>query len=134
MCELRFTQACTDCPFRRASLPGWTGAAAPEWFVESALADHTAYGEAPCHQTVDYTNPDWRETLPEAAVCAGALIFARNNGKLPRDPRRAKLVRQVDADPDTVFATRKEFVEHHRRHDGVRSWEHDVPPTRDKAA
>lgn len=134
MCELQFTKACNDCPFRRASLAGWTGAAAPEWFVESALADETVYGEVPCHQTVDYNDPNWRASLKNAAVCAGALIFARNNGKLPRDPRRAKLVKQVAADHETIFSTRKEFIEHHRRPDGVRSWEHDTPPARGKAA
>lgn len=127
MCEVKFKKPCNDCPFRRDSIPGWCGDSEPEWFVESALADYTQYQDgsylAPCHQTVDYNDPDWESKLGDAAACAGALIFAKNRCKSPRDPNRNAAVRSVDTDYETVFASPDEFIEHHRGPNSIRSWE-----------
>lgn len=106
-------------------MQGWTGGAAPEWFVDSALADYAQYGTsklAPCHKTVDYSDPDWDEKLDDAAACAGSLIFAKNNWKSPRDPERSAAVQQVVRDTEKVFATAQEFIEHHRGGE-FKSWE-----------
>lgn len=126
MCTVKFTRPCSDCPFRRDSTPGWTGDSDPEWFVESALSDYAEYQAgsklAPCHQTVDYTDPDWPTKMDQVAACAGSLIFAQNNCKTPRDPERERAVKQVDADHETVFTSRQEFIDHHRREGGMQSW------------
>jgi hypothetical protein len=126
--QLKFKQPCNDCPFRRDSLAGWCGSSEPEWFVESALSDFAAYQDgttvAPCHKTVDYGDEQWEGTLEEAAACAGALIFARNNCKSPRDRVRAEMTAAVDADHERVFSNGAQFIEHHRNPAGMRSWEH----------
>lgn len=137
MPSVQFKKPCNDCPFRRAALQGWLGGAGPEWFVDSALADYADYGfpvgpqVAPCHKTIDYTDKDWLTSqADDAAACAGALIFARNNHKSPRDPERAKAVASVERDTEDVFATPQEFIEHHRSGE-FKSWENaDEPPLR----
>lgn len=116
MPQLKFTRPCNDCPFRRAAARGWLGAETdPQVFVDGALADHCApWAELPCHATIDYTDPRWRDTqYPDAALCAGAVIFCKNQGKMPRDLTRAANVRAVERDTATVFATPEEFIEHH---------------------
>lgn len=107
---------CSDCPFRRIALPGWLGEDTPESFIATTMRDEPM----PCHQSVDYERPDWKEDLnenPESGrYCAGALIFFANLCKLSRDPRRPKL----DPDHETVFATPQEFVDYHTQ--DVRAW------------
>ena len=103
---------CNDCPFRRNAAQGWLGAAEPAWFVESALADYTYYGFAPCHQTVNYEDPEWDMKLDQAESCVGALQFAANCGKSPRDPDRAEAVAKAGKNPD-VFSNPNDFIEHH---------------------
>lgn len=113
MPELKIKRPCNDCPFRRTALPGWLGEGSADDFVKGALADYADY-PLPCHLTIDYNDEDWRETQYEnAALCAGALIFCRNNAKSPRDPQRNGWVMSVDADKETVFSRPWEFYEHH---------------------
>lgn len=116
---VKHRKPCRDCPFRRASMSGWTGGAPPEWFTESALADFTGYGLAPCHETATEEQP------LGMVACAGALVFARNNCKSPRDPERADAIRLVESDPETVFVNPAEFINHHRGPNSMRSWEGD---------
>lgn len=114
----RLKQPCNDCPFRRNATPGWLGASGPEWFVESALADAAEYAPgapfAPCHQTVDYNDPDWIDNLAEADACIGALQFAANNCKSPRSPERSAAVRAAGQNPD-VFRQPQEFIDYHAK-------------------
>lgn len=64
----------------------------------------------PCHCTVDYSQPDWRERMAETGrFCSGALIFFANLLKLSRDRDRPRL----KADKATVFASVNEFLGHH---------------------
>lgn len=121
MPRVKFSKPCRDCPYRRASTPGWTGDAEPGWFVQAALSDEP--DPPPCHETVDYTDPDWRSKLDDVGACAGALIFARNCSKAPRDPQRARVNDQVQADHDTVFSTPQQFADHHEQAGGMRSWD-----------
>lgn len=112
----RLKNPCNDCPFRRNAVPGWLGASRPEWFVESALSDFAEYAPgapmAPCHQTVNYEDDDWLAKLSEADACVGALQFAANNCKSPRDPERSAAVRAAGQNPD-VFRTSQEFIDYH---------------------
>ena len=105
--RLKHRSPCGLCPFRRKSAPGWLGAASPEEFVDTTLAD----ADMPCHATVDYTDPEWEEQLHtnDVAFCAGAIIFLRNTCKLSRNSRRAG----PEADREAVFSNRAEFMAHH---------------------
>lgn len=96
---------CRECPFRRASAPGYLGADTPSGFMATTMADH----EMPCHLTVDYEAPDWEERLGEATYCSGALIFFANIAKRSRDVLRPTL----PPDREKVFARPHEFIEHH---------------------
>lgn len=120
----RLKKPCNDCPFRRNASPGWLGFSGPEWFVESALSDFASYQGgavmAPCHQTVDYEDPDWQETIDDADACVGALQFCANNMKMPRDPERMAAVK-VAGRNDDVFATPQEFIDYHEG-SKVKSW------------
>jgi len=98
---------CTECPFRRKSLPGYLGSDTPENFMATTLAD----APMPCHCTVDYEDENWREKAAKAPLCAGARIFFANICKLSRDRARPKLER----DRENVFANPAEFIAHHKR-------------------
>lgn len=83
---------CSDCPWSRASLPGWLGPmTADEWLRE-------AHGESriECHTI-------------EGAQCAGAAIYRTNVAKLPHN--RALLL--LPADREGCFKTPMEFRGHH---------------------
>jgi hypothetical protein len=100
---------CSDCPFRRKSMPGWLGAGSPESFIQCINTDDIL----PCHQTIDYEDRNWKEKWAAQTtgnVCAGALIMMANMCKHPRDPAFPSMPR----DRETVFATPLEFVRHHR--------------------
>jgi len=116
MPELAHTTPCKECPFRRKSAPGWLGAEEnPEEFVKGALADYADY-PLPCHATIDYNDRGWLENqYLRAPLCAGALIFCKNNMKLPRDPERSESVRAVKQDHEQIFSTPDEFMRHHAR-------------------
>jgi hypothetical protein len=112
MPELKIKKACNGCPFLRESAPGWLGAAPAKDFVDAALADYVDH-PLPCHLTIDYEDKNWMETqYPQSALCAGALIFARNQAKSPRDSERNAMVQAVEPD-ETVFRYPWEFYEHH---------------------
>jgi hypothetical protein len=112
MPKLKIKNPCNDCPFRRNARPGWLGADEADNFVRGALADFSD-NPLPCHKTIDYTDPYWlKDQYPDSALCAGALIFARNQCKNPRDPERAEWVRSVD-ESDNVFRYPWEFYEFH---------------------
>lgn len=100
---------CSACPFRRKSLAGWLGAATPEEFIESTMAD----ADMPCHKTVNYENEAWEKTLKTDSVhyCAGSIIFLRNTCKLSMNKEKTKL----PPDHKLVFSNKMEFLEHHER-------------------
>lgn len=117
---------CRECPFRRASWPGYLGADTPEGFVTKTEAGVAM----PCHLTVDYEAPDWDERADAAPLCAGALTYLKNTCKLPYVPPpelpvpeflRRDIPQVLDAledatpDHDTVFSSQAEFIEHHAR-------------------
>ena len=102
---------CSQCPMRRKSMPGWLGADVPESFIQTV---HRA-DEMPCHVSVNYENPEWRDQLQpgdegSATACAGVAIYHANILKRPRD----RNVRTLDPDKVNVFASPTEFIAHHR--------------------
>lgn len=99
---------CGQCPFRRKSLPGYLGSSSPQEFIAATMNDATM----PCHNSVDYAEPNWEDQLApggSARHCAGAAILFSNTCKLSMDPDRPKL----KADRANVFSNSREFLEHH---------------------
>lgn len=110
---------CGDCPFRRKAAPGWLGAGSPESFLDCMQRDEPL----PCHQTVDYDDPEWLEkwSAQEAgSMCAGALVFMANKMQRPRN----REFPTMPTDKTNVFSNSVEFVRHHREA-AVHSWDDD---------
>lgn len=92
-------QPCNDCPWRKASTPGWLGPySAKRWL--RAVHGETAIA---CHETIKVPG-SWEGTRQ----CAGSGSFRANVCKSPRDPR------VVQGPPcDDVFGSNQEFLDHH---------------------
>lgn len=78
----------------------------------------------PCHQTIDYDDPDWLEkwiAQETGSMCAGALIFMANKMQRPR----TRGFPTMPPDENEVFANTVEFVRHHREA-GTHSWDDDA--------
>lgn len=84
---------CSDCPFRRDSLPGWLGGKPAENFIRMAIGE-VIY---PCHVNL-------------GQQCAGMTVFRANICKDPRNPDALRLPK----DKTTVFAWPTEFLDHHK--------------------
>lgn len=100
---------CKACPFRKNALPGWLGAAPPEMFIANIMGEVPS----PCHSSIDYTDPAWKERWDAGRIgklCTGALIMAANSAKRARD---ARMLPVVPADRETVFTTLHEFINYH---------------------
>lgn len=122
----RLAQPCKECPFKKTSVAGYLGASQPEDFIRA-----TEVGVAmPCHMTVDYTDPNWKDTVHEAPLCEGAQSFLKNSHTLPYVPGEAVTSVRPDLGRDIprvlaalehakqnedVFRSRGEFILHHTR-------------------
>jgi hypothetical protein len=84
---------CGDCPWTRKAVPGWLGSLSPDEWIEAAHGESTSE----CHTLL-------------GAQCAGMAIYRANMCKLPRNQSALKL----KADRENVFATPKEFLNHHK--------------------
>lgn len=101
---------CSECPWRRKSLPGYLGPFGPEKWIE------IIHSEAPiaCHLTLRGTRGKTAEeiyAMPTVRQCAGAAIYRNNVLKSSRNPTAADHV--FEEDPKTVFARDIEFIAHH---------------------
>ncbi|MEE8263233.1 MAG: hypothetical protein V3R83_12295 [Gammaproteobacteria bacterium] len=107
--------ACSECPFRRNSAPGYLGSAShdpegflhPHWHGERKL---------PCHMEIDWEVSDLdKEIAVESANhCLGYLTLMRNACKLPRDAEAKKLLSSVDRNSSDFFSFPQEFYLHHK--------------------
>lgn len=116
--KLPVAKPCSQCPFRRASMPGWLGAGSPESFLDCMQRDEPL----PCHQTIEYDDLNWlpkwmAQGADTGHMCAGALIFLAN--KLQHHP-----FKKLPKDHELVFSNSLEFVRHHRGA-RVQSWNDD---------
>lgn len=84
---------CSDCPWRRNSLPGWLGEGTVEGWLAIAHGDRAVK----CHVVSNHQ-------------CAGIAIFRRNICKTPRNPKCLEL----PANHTTVFSWNDEFSKHHQ--------------------
>jgi len=96
--KTQHTSPCSDCPFRRNSIPGWLGSMPPEFFVHLAHSD----ARYDCHTK--------KADVKTFHQCAGMAIFRDNICKSPRDPN----VLQLDGNTVKVFSDGQEFINHHR--------------------
>src|SRR5215204_6012470 len=95
------TQPCKTCPFSRQCPPGELGGSSVGTYIGQA------YGAAfwiPCHECIDYSDPDWRHQH-QAGQCAGAAIYRANCHPVKRPPSLLAL----PTDTVTVFASPAEF-------------------------
>ncbi len=96
---------CSTCPFQRSCEPGELGGSPTETFIGQAFGGFWI----PCHECMDYTDPDWR--LQYAAnQCAGAAIYRSNCHPAERPPDLLTL----PENKELVFATPAEFFAHHK--------------------
>jgi len=112
-------EPCNACPFRTQALAGWLGAGSPESFIECIQREEPL----PCHKTIDYTDPHWKEKWLDGKTgktCAGSLILMANMCKLPRDPTFP----QMPPSTRNVFATPRAFISYHRAA-STQSWRDD---------
>lgn len=82
---------CSDCPWARASLPGWLGSLGADEWLRIAHRDDLV----DCHAL-------------KGAQCAGIAIYRRNVAKACYPPNIT-----LPADRENVFAWPAEFKAHH---------------------
>ncbi len=106
------TAPCRECPFRRASAPGYLGQASHD--PHEFLGSHW-YGfvPLPCHLRVNWEAPNAQEQVQGAQLCQGFLIMCKNACKLPLNSLVAEALSQVEPDRVNVFSHANEFCEHH---------------------
>lgn len=113
---------CPECPFRHESLAGWLGSNTPEDMAKMASAG----ARMPCHCTVDYEDPMWRDKMerPNSSVqqCAGALAAARHQAVLPRDTALRSQMENLDPEAMNMVMNLFAFMDHHNAAE-VKSWE-----------
>lgn len=99
---------CSECPWRRNSLPGWLGPHTAEEWVQGAHGDH----EIACHLSIPHSDNDDEagdEEMAEMTTCSGAAIYRHNVCKSPRFVPRENT---LPADTSLVFGY-GEFLQHH---------------------
>lgn len=94
---------CSECPWRRNSLPGWLGPHTAEEWAQGVHGDQ----EIACHLTIPEDADDEPEDVSMMTACSGAAIHRANICKSPRN-----VPYKLPADTRTVFGY-GEFLEHH---------------------
>jgi hypothetical protein len=94
--KVQHKKACSDCPMRRDALAGWLGGSTPEQYGNLAHSDQVVG----CHAI-------------RGTQCAGMAIYRRNVCKSTSAPNI-----RLDADRETVFSNRQEFLDHHHGRPG----------------
>lgn len=100
------TKPCKTCPFSRSSTPGELGGSPVGTFVGQAYRSFWL----PCHECIDYSDPQWRYQY-KANQCAGAAIYRANC----HPAHRPKALLSLPASTEFVFASPAEFIAHHCR-------------------
>lgn len=98
-------QPCITCPFRRDCVPGELGGSPVETFIGQAFGAFLI----PCHECIDYTDPDWKTNCVKVSQCAGTAIYRSNCH--PAERPASLLV--LPEDTNMVFASPAEFMAHH---------------------
>jgi hypothetical protein len=107
-------EPCKECPFRRASMPGWLGDHATSQEIVNIVQFD---GFFPCHMRVSRLvnlGVPFPTAAAEAEHCIGALAFMNNSCKVSRDPDIARQQQEVGRRED-CFSWSFEMTEHHGR-------------------
>ena len=111
---MRFDLAepCSECPFLRASCPGWTG----PW-TAAKLVEAIRERPFPCHRTI--SRDDQRIEDDTLQSCAGAAIFLNNSGAPTYTGWTRHHQQQLKNAPAAVrkrvFETQPDLLAHHSR-------------------
>lgn len=97
--KTQLKKPCSDCPFRKDSLPGWLGGAHPEEYL--LLATGEIIIDCHVHKRGNNRRPQ----------CAGAAIFRSHIAKNPRNPS----ILVLPPDKQTVLEGFREFLTHHKK-------------------
>ena len=97
-------QQCATCPFLRSCKPNDLGGSSPETYI--GQSNHPSFW-IPCHESINYLDPVWRDKYETTAQCAGTAIFRANN----RLATESQL--KLPADHEKVFSNYSEFLAHH---------------------
>ncbi len=103
---------CTDCPFRKNSLPGWLSDYTPRELHNIIMAEKPF----PCHMTHPNNIVTYEDAgSEEYPLCAGALQYMKKAAKLPLNPELRALVSGIDRTQLDNILTVPEFFEHHSK-------------------
>jgi hypothetical protein len=102
---------CKQCPFRKASAPGYLGSASYEPKSFLATIEHQPI---PCHMEVDWERED-PEDKNYSNPCNGSLRFLKNSCKLPYDKEYVKLRNLIKEKDPNIFSFPSEFINHHSK-------------------
>lgn len=95
---------CKTCPFSRTSTPGELGGSSVETYIGQAVGAFWI----PCHECVDYSDPNWRYQY-KASQCAGLAIYRANC----HPAIRPDTLLSLPPDKELVFSEPAEFIAHH---------------------
>ncbi len=99
---------CPECPFRKASPPGWLG----PWNVEELISVAHGEGGLACHMDVNKKGEGM--DVAEYQPCVGAIMHANKTCKNYVNPRLAALQQQLKGvDVSNILGF--EFREHHTK-------------------
>lgn len=108
-------KVCRECPFRRASAPGYLGEASydPHGFI----APHY-HGDVrlPCHMAINW---ETGKNIDDAPICRGFAIFMKNNVKYADNPEVRKAMEEVKVDRESIFGWFNEFITHHTKKEKI---------------
>jgi hypothetical protein len=102
-------EPCSECPFRKNSLPGWLGPYANPLELVTIINNETHFA---CHLTMDSDDLEDADTS-KYRYCRGALQFMIKNGKLPRDHKLAELRKLCKNDDISNIMDLPELLYHH---------------------
>ena len=97
------TKPCRTCPFSKACTPGELGGSSAETFIGQAFGSFWL----PCHECVDYSNPNWK-TQYDVNQCAGAA--AARSMWFPAERNKSLIALPPH---DAVFSSPADFLAHH---------------------
>ncbi len=125
----RLKRPCSECPFRKASPPGYLGPWEGPEEIHGVVMAEVPFA---CHLTVnspedyaDLMKPEDQGgcSLDESTIegliacdssrCFGALLYMKKAGKLPRDPETSTVLQTVGPELLDRILSVPEFFTHH---------------------
>lgn len=101
-------KACKTCPFRDDTPPTETPGGSP---LSVYIGQTYLPFQVPCHECIDYDDPDWREKTDDLPQCVGHAMLRKNERLDELLPERLLVV-----DPDeTAFESIQHWWAHHRQ-------------------